>query len=178
MDLRVINGDVLEAKADALIITIDGAKRGMEGNIARVFARRWPEAWEEIEEEITYPLPLGEVFPFEPSSDCPFHILLMASTLNHRDILSEAAKKGIVRSALYNAITEAASYSVKSIATVIMTGGWRLPIQSAFVAMTEGYEIALQAANDINIDIYVMHQNQYEIIQSIALGMGYSRGSR
>lgn len=35
MGLRVLHGNVLDAQADALIITIDGAAKGMEGNIAR-----------------------------------------------------------------------------------------------------------------------------------------------
>ena len=126
MGLRIIHGNVLDAKADALIITIDGAKKGMEGNIARAFARRWPELWAEIEDEVPYPLPLGEVFDYEPSSECPFRILLTASTLNHMDSLTESAKKGIVRTALDNAITAASDYGMKSIATAIMTGGWRL----------------------------------------------------
>jgi hypothetical protein len=36
--LRVFCRNVLDVQADALIITIDGAKKGMEGNIARAFA--------------------------------------------------------------------------------------------------------------------------------------------
>ena len=177
MGIRIIEGNVLDAKADALIMTIDGAKKGMEGNIARAFARKWPEIWHEIEDEIPYPLPLGEVFDYEPSSECPFRILLIASTLNHRDTLTESAKKGIVRTALDNAITAASGYGIKTIATAIMTGGWRLSQQSAFLAMTEGYEMALQTGKDIDVDIYIMDQNQYETIQSIARSMGYRQGS-
>jgi hypothetical protein len=50
--LRVLHGNVLDAIADALILTIDGAKKGMEGNIARAFARKWPEIWHELEDEM------------------------------------------------------------------------------------------------------------------------------
>jgi O-acetyl-ADP-ribose deacetylase (regulator of RNase III) len=173
MGLRIFQGNVLDAKADALIITIDGAKKGMEGNIARAFARRWPEIWAEIEEEIPYPLPLGEVFEYEPASESPFRLILVASTLNHKDTLTESEKKSIGRTALDNAITAAAGHGVKSIATAIMTGGWRLSQQSAFLSMTEGYEMALQAGNEIALAIYVLDANQYETIQSIARGMGW-----
>lgn len=171
--LRVVQGNVLDAKADALIITIDGAKKGMEGNIARAFARRWPEIWNEIEEEIPYPLPLGDVFEYEPAAESPFRLILIAATLNHRDSLTESEKKGIVRTAFDNAITAAAGYGIKSIATAIMTGGWRLSQQSAFLAMTEGREMASQAGRDIAVDICIMDPNQYEIIQSMARGMGW-----
>lgn len=39
MAIELINGDLLEVKADAVLLTIDGSKPGMEGNIARQFAR-------------------------------------------------------------------------------------------------------------------------------------------
>ena len=175
--LRVIQGNVLDAKADALIITIDGAKKGMEGNIARAFARRWPEVWAEIEEEISYPLTLGEVFEYEPVSESPFRLILIAATLNHKDTLTESAKKSIVRTGLDNAITAAVGYGIKSIAAAIMTGGWRLSQQSAFLAMTEGYEMALQGGRDVGLDIYIMDLKQYEPIKSIASGMGYNQSS-
>jgi O-acetyl-ADP-ribose deacetylase (regulator of RNase III) len=173
--LRVLQGNVLDAQSDAIVLTIDGAGKGMEGNVARAFARRWPETWEELEEEIPYPLPLGEVFDYEPVLECPFRHILIASTLNHKDTLSESAKKGIVRTALDNVINAATNCGIKTIATVIMSGGWRLSQPSAFLAMTEGYEMTLQSCKDIAIDIYIMDQKQYEIIQSIARGMGYSR---
>ena len=43
MSLKISRGNVLDAKADAIILTIDGAANGMEGNIARAFARKWPD---------------------------------------------------------------------------------------------------------------------------------------
>jgi O-acetyl-ADP-ribose deacetylase (regulator of RNase III) len=173
MGIRIIQGNVLDAKADAAIITIDGAKKGMEGNIARAFARRWPELWTEIEEEIPYPLPLGEVFEYEPTAESPFRLILIAATINHRETLTEPEKKGIVRTALGNAISAATGCGIKSIATAIMTGGWRLSQQSAFLAMTEGYEMALQEGKEIALDIYIIDANQYGIIHSIARGMGW-----
>lgn len=173
MGLKVLHGNVIEAQADALIITIDGAKKGMEGNIARAFARKWPDIWSDIEEEIPYPLPLGEVFDYEPASGCPFRLILIASTLNHKDTLTESAKKGIVRTALHNAMTLSADYGIKSIVSAIMTGGWRLSQQSAFLAMTEGFEMALQACRDTALEIYILDQSQYDAISTMSRGMGY-----
>ena len=36
--IKIVEGDVLASDADAVILTIDGAKRGLEGNIARSYA--------------------------------------------------------------------------------------------------------------------------------------------
>lgn len=173
MSLLIKYGNVLEAKTDAVILTIDGFAKGMEGNIARAFARKCPDVWKELEDEIPYPLGYGEVFDYEPSSECSFRLILIASTLSHKDTLTESAKKGIVRTAFKNAINLAADYGIKTIATAIMTGGWRLSQQNAFLAMTEGYDETLQSGEDISVDIYIMDQNQYETLQSIARGMGY-----
>jgi hypothetical protein len=40
MDLTIIKGNVLDAQADAILMTIDGSARGMEGNICMQFQRR------------------------------------------------------------------------------------------------------------------------------------------
>jgi len=34
MSLKILHGDVLDAAADAVIMTIDGSGKGMQGNIA------------------------------------------------------------------------------------------------------------------------------------------------
>ena len=50
--LELISGDLLEVKSDAVLLTIDGVKPGMEGNIARQFARRFPEDWQYLQRDI------------------------------------------------------------------------------------------------------------------------------
>ena len=104
MAVQILKGNALDARADALVLTIDGARRGMEGNIARAFARRWPEVFEEIEEQIHYPVPLGRTVAINPESDCPFRTILLASTLHHLDVLSDKQKSSIIASALSGAI--------------------------------------------------------------------------
>ena len=50
------------------MLTIDGTNRGRYGgSITLAFARKWPEVWEEIEDELPFPLPLGEVYTMKPS---------------------------------------------------------------------------------------------------------------
>lgn len=50
--IEIVQGDVLAGQADAVILAVDGAKRGLEDNIARAYPRRWPDAWMEIQDEI------------------------------------------------------------------------------------------------------------------------------
>ncbi len=126
MDLTIIKGNVLDARADAILMTIDGSARGMEGNICMQFQRRWPEIRAEINDNIRYPIPLGNVYDYEPVCDSPFRLILLASTLNHIDMTTERQKKNIVITAMRNAVNIAVSCDIKVLATSIMKGGWRL----------------------------------------------------
>jgi hypothetical protein len=102
--IEIVQGDVLAAQAHAVILAVDGAKRGMEGNIARAYSRRWPDAWMEIEDEIRYPIPLGRSIAIRPENESGFPVVLIASTLHHLDALAEQQKAAIVRSALAEAL--------------------------------------------------------------------------
>jgi len=104
------------------MLTIDGTNRGRYGgSITLAFARKWPEVWEEIEDELPFPLPLGEVYTMKPSCDCD--LITIASTLHHQNTLSESAKKSVVRTALQEAIHSTSSHNLNSIGTSVMTGG-------------------------------------------------------
>jgi O-acetyl-ADP-ribose deacetylase (regulator of RNase III) len=129
MAVQILQGNALDARADALVLTIDGARRGMEGNIARAFARRWPDAFEEIEEQIRYPIPLGRTVATHPESDCPFRTVLFASTLHHLDVLTDTQKSAIIASALTEAVNLALKHRCRSVATAVMSGGWRLALR-------------------------------------------------
>lgn len=48
MPLRVLQADLFSVKSEALLLTIDGARRGLEGNLARQFARLSPDDWEDV----------------------------------------------------------------------------------------------------------------------------------
>ena len=57
--IEIIQGDVLFSGAKAVILAIDGAKRGLEDHIARAYAPRWPDAWREIHGAIDRDRPNG-----------------------------------------------------------------------------------------------------------------------
>lgn len=142
MNLDILLQDVLESPSDAIVLAIDGAARGMEGNVARAFARRWPDLWQEIEDEVRYPVPLGQVYEVEVAGeyDCPFKVVVLAPTLHHLETLSDAGKRSVVRTALEEAIRATSRYRLSSASTTVMRGGWRLQSDSAFTAMLESLE--------------------------------------
>ena len=168
-----MQGNVLDAGANAIILTIDGTAWGMEGNLCRQFALRWPEVWQEIQDEISQKIPLGKVIEFEPVTDCSFQLILLASTLHYREVLSDAAKQGIIRDATEKSLKLAAKYSINTVAAPLMVGGWRLTLQSAFISMIDGYEFARRNNINANLDIHILQPNDYEIILSLANNIGW-----
>jgi O-acetyl-ADP-ribose deacetylase (regulator of RNase III) len=137
MSIEIIHGDVLSAKADALILTIDGSRKGLEGNLARAFARRWPDAFMDVEDQIRYPVPLGRTVATYPENECGFPLILVASTLHHVDVLSDAQKLGVIRAATFDALVLAQHHRVSRLAATVMAGGWRLELESAISCMLE-----------------------------------------
>ena len=66
--IEIIQGDAV-SDAGAVIVAIDCAQRGMEGNISRAYTRRWSDARMEIEDEIRYPIGLGRTVPTHPENE-------------------------------------------------------------------------------------------------------------
>jgi predicted adenylyl cyclase CyaB len=137
MPIDICVGNVLDTDADAILLTIDGARKGMGGNLALAFARRWPDAFMEIEDQIQYPVPLGRTILVRPKSDCPFEYVLVATTLHHLDILDEVAKLATIRCALLEMVRLAQRHKIRRIACTTMTGGWRLANRTALTCMLD-----------------------------------------
>lgn len=142
MPISIINKDILDSNSDAIILTVDGAKKGMEGNIARAFAKKYPNAWELLEYEISYPIPLGmsKIYSIEDDDESNYRFCIIASTLHHLEVLEKADKLNVINSALRYALTQAGNKHLKSICITIMKGGWRLDAKEAFVQMVLTYK--------------------------------------
>jgi len=167
--ISIVEGDVLASGADAVVLTIDGAKRGMEGNIARAFARRWPDAWIEIEDSIRYPVPLGRCVAISPENESPFRQILLASTLHHLDVLTDSQKAGVVRAALDEAISLSLNHRARHLATAVMTGGWRMDFQSALEAMTSPLRRAATSCHSLTVSVHVLTRD-HALLAEAALG--------
>ncbi len=133
--MELLQIDVLDAQAEALLLTVDGAKAGLEGNIARQLARRWPDDWHDMARAIRYPIPLGRTVALEWEGDAPWRLYLFASTLHHTDILDDAQKVSVVSAAFFEALQLCAKHRVATLATPVLQGGWRLPKEVALETM-------------------------------------------
>lgn len=166
--IEFVQGDVLSAQADALILTVDGANRGLEGNIARAYARRWPDAWMEIEDDVRYPIPLGRTVAVRPENESGFGVILIASTLHHVDIMTDGQKAGIVRSALGEAIQLALRHRVSRVVTALMTGGWRLELRAALDAMFDALHPISAPRHVLTVSIHMLSREHAEMAEEIA----------
>lgn len=144
MNIQLINNNIFTGNEQALILTVDGAATGMEGNIARAFSRHYPECWEELSLDIDYPIPLGQSRLYEideggaEDESCPYRYVLIASTLHHLDTLDNEQKTQIISRALTSALSLASHKGVKQLATAVLSGG--LPETEALQAMIQAYE--------------------------------------
>ena len=179
INLQLVSENILDATADAILLTIDGVAKGMEGSIARLFAQRWPDVWNEVKEEIPYPLPYGTVFDYEPEDPtCPFKLVLIASLLPHRDV-NVSNQKNFVRSSFHAAIQCALrDYQLATLVTPILKCGWRLSVQQAFLAMVEALD-----GDDIKslrgtINISVIDSKEHEMLSSLANSLGFNSQRR
>ncbi len=162
MELQVLEEDLFAASADAVFIAIDGAAHGMEGRLARSFSVRFPDAGflEELDSQLDYPVPLGSANPVELEDDTsPFRLVIVLSTLDHREALSHSARRSVAASALLSSLRIAASHECKTVRTPVLTGGWRLSQEDAFNAM-------LSALDDSS------HRSSVEKIQVCCLENG------
>lgn len=172
MGIRIQLGNVLDAHADALLLTIDGARKGLEGNIARAFDHRWPDAFEEVVEQIAYPLPLGRAVLTRAETDCPFQAVLFASTLHHLDVFSEGEKARVTAMALQEAIGLARRYGLRSLASVVLTGGWRLPFAAALGTMLSTASFLTHGEAALELLICVRSEAEYASAMAVAGNKG------
>lgn len=63
---------------------------------------------------------------------------------------------------------------MKTIASPLLKGGWRLPAQSAFLAMADIYESLDQRQKALNLVIYILDPREYQEVSILAGSMGWS----
>lgn len=173
MPVKLIHGDVLDATTEGLILTIDGAGQGLTGNVAQAYARRWPDAFEEVGYKIPYPLPLGRTIAVRLEDDSPFRVILLASTLNHLDVLNEKQKVAVTTSAFSEAIALARRLKLRSIASTAMSGGWRLPFKAALHAMLTVARPIAETESGLSVEIYFREKSNFADAMAHAKSIGF-----
>ncbi len=147
LTLQISEADVLDCAAGAVVLTIDGvipaggdgrAIARSLGRIAREFARRYPtcDLLEEIEAQVTFPLPPGRAATVELPPGSPFRFALLLSMLAHRpEQTGERAVRAAAAGALSEAVRLCDALAIDRIAAPLLTGGWRIPASDAMRLM-------------------------------------------
>ena len=112
--LKLLHNNVFDVVADALLLTIDGQARGLRGNVAHAFQRRWPEAYEDFESQLRFPVPLGTAVRIDADTDCPWRTILFVSTLHHLETLDDGARHAVIRRGLRSALDVAGRAGLQS----------------------------------------------------------------
>lgn len=165
--MRIVVGNILDTPADGLLLTIDGSKRGLEGNLARQFEKRWPDDWQDMQPDIRYPVPLGKTVAVPWDGDCPWKYIIFASTLHHLDAYSENEKRTIVNSAFFDAIHRCRRLGVASLSTIVLRGGWRLSMQDAFRAMNDAWKSSHAHSRGPAVTIFVTNEEERVALESL-----------
>ena len=152
--ISVVNANVLDVPASALLLTIDGSRRGMEGNVARQFAARHAQDWGDMLRVLKFPTPLGRCVAVPWDGDAPSRLYLFAATLHHVGVLDEADKTAAVTRAFHEAMRLCTRHGARSLATPILRGGWRLARDDALRIMPgPAAQSAAQAASGLRVSV-------------------------
>lgn len=182
MPLILELGDVLDAQTEAILLAVDGSARNkrdparpirggkeiLGGNISNQFAKRWPEDWEDMQPDIPFPIPIGCSLGIPWDGDCPWRLIVLASTLHHVGERTDAEKLAIIRSALIEALVIVVRHDAKALATATLRGGWRLPLADAVDAMFAAYRQAGRAVQQVNLVLRTTSQDELELFGDIA----------
>jgi O-acetyl-ADP-ribose deacetylase (regulator of RNase III) len=169
MHVEVIKGNILESRADAIILTVDGARAGMEGNVARAFQRKHPDAWEELELEFEYPIALGsaKIYPIHGDPGCNNRLCILTSTLHHIEVLETSEKLKVLSSALRTSLALASRRGANSVCSAVLSGGWRLQTTDALDEMVKTYNrYKTTASNAPVLYIYVLGAREFADIKA------------
>lgn len=168
MGIYLKQSNLLDGDCDAIVLAIDGMAPGLEGNIARAFKRKYPDAWEAIEPEISYPIPLGSVqlIRIDPDAGCPYSYCFLVSILNHVETLKDQQKKKNLARSLKQVLSLALQKQIFTICSPILSGGWRMDSIEAFLIMKDAYQESENIFIGVpNLYVHVLEQEVYRSIR-------------
>lgn len=176
MPLKLFNTDILNQPSGLIILPIDGIAAGHEGALGRNFIKLYPENWQIISQKMKYPLPLGKTECIDCTQAEGFQYVMMASMLNHTESLSRTDYKSIAYTITRYAVSFAVNNNIRRVATVLLSGGWRLSIDEAFLAMIDGYEKVNSSHKFVDFEIFELDNDKFTRIKRLAETMGFEVG--
>ena len=164
--LHLLHANVLDATADALLLTIDGQARGLRGNLSHAFQRRWPDAYEDFESQLRFPIPLGTAVRADADTEGPWQTILFVSTLHHVETLDDTARHEVIGRGLRSALDVAARTGLRTLATTPMKGGWRLKTPEAYRTMYHTWLASPPHRNGGSLLVCCLDEREYETVVS------------
>lgn len=171
MELKIIPGDIFTDASEAIVVSIDGTAKDMEGRLARRFERHYTDLWKEVTSLISYPVPLGDIFTFRAEVAAPYKMVVAAGQINHIDNLSFEEEKSVVFTVFSKTLRDCLKYGIKSLACTPMKGGFRLDSFNAFLAMWQAVEKEVGYHKPLDINLYVLEEEDYKVIYNYAVNM-------
>jgi len=135
--IRLVLGDVLTAKTDALLVAMDGDAEGMEGNIGRQLQRKiGEEAWEDLMAQLIFPMGAGtaQIAEFEGVAEVQFKFAVFAAAFLHA---TNEGASSTLKASLDQSLKRARGAGARSIATAVLTGGWRVNKERAIAHLVD-----------------------------------------
>jgi hypothetical protein len=169
IQVNIVDGDLLDSSARAIMLPIDGALPGNAdttliqrslGRLARAFARRHPESElvDEIEAQVTFPLALGRVAHVELPGGSPFRFALLLSLLpHHADQTSDEAVRGAAAGAFAHGLGVCDTLAVESVAVPLLKAGWRVPTGAAMTLMLKALASA-KVRHPLTVEIRILDE--------------------
>ena len=168
MPIQLLNEDVLSVDASALLLTIDGQAKGLGGIVASAFIRNWPDAYNHCESQLEFPIPLGRAIQTTEHADSPWPSVIFLTTLNHLQILTDSEKIDVMAMAFIGALNIAVSGGMRSVSSVVLKGGWRLPQQAAFLRMVDTFQQSVFGRQGRMLNICCLNRFEYEALVGLS----------
>ena len=173
MKLKISNESLFDRTSDAIILTIDGASKGMAGKAARTFGELYPEIWQFIESQVQYPVTAGSSVSISIPGGIPFKVVFLAATLTHLPDMQNTSQKSLSLRAFNMAIRDATVLGLKTIRCSLPIGGWRVDPLNAFMILSQILEKTYSTTKDMELQLCVLEEDGFESVRRFAANLGY-----
>ena len=173
MKLKINNESLFDRTSDSLILTIDGASKGMAGKAARTFGELYPEIWQFIESQVQYPVTAGNSVSISIPGGIPFKVVFLASTLTHLPDMQNTSQKSLSLRAFNMAIRDAIVLGLKTIRCSLPIGGWRVDPLNAFMILSQILEKTYSSKKGMELQLCILEEDIFESVRRFAANLGY-----
>ena len=182
MRLEILETNILDQAADAILVPIDGLVQGPKVNVDRQLGaighqlmRKYPDAEldQEIADQVTFPIPLGRAAIAEMTDDdMPYEWVVLLSMLPHLGRLDSYTLRRAARSAFAHGLTLCSQSGAKTVVAPLLKGGWRIKEVQAVELMLEVVRQVQNQEGFEQLDVRLCLLSDIELARERATAMG------